>query len=906
MQRRLNSWRSGWFRPALGLVWCGLLLAGARLEAASLAEDNSWRAADKSLGEHMWLRAEGEYAAFLKKYPQSEYYADAVLGEAQARFQLAQKKAINQADGRQWSYKDVISLLAAQRSRADDKADAFTYLTAEANYYLPDYSAAAEAYAGLARDFTNSIYRTEALYKEADAHFQLGDTARVIELLGDPAGVFQQAAKADVPDRWVVLGLFLLTETTLAKGDYAAAAGALAEIPLQKQELEWKRQYLLCRVNSEGGHAEAALAASTNLLAAAGDSAVFKAESHLMAGDIYRRLERWPEAIAAYQTNLADDVPAEQRRLSLLNIVELNLRQDQMDEAAGNLQDYLIKHADETNSDLDLLVLGELRLKQHFQTPGDTNFLQQAATNFEQLTLGDTNGVLWGKAQLNLGWCLSAQGRIAESGVAFSNAVARLPHDEDQAVALFKLAEAMYLQGDYAGAIGNYGRIVDEYAGLASVTNNLFEPALYQMARAGEATNNFAVASRAVDELLKRFPEGLRAQPSMLLLGEAQDRSGMAAEARKTFSDFIRQWPESGLKPEVDLAIARTYERENDWTNAINRLYAWVAANTNSPALPQAEFQLAWANYMNGNDALAYSGFSNFVTNYKTNELAPLAQSWIGSYYFQREEFISADVSYQGVFGDKSPASPEMRDQARMRAGMAAFARRDYSQATNYFYALATDSNCPAPLQLSAQYAWGDALFSSAAQTNLAPCRLAISIFSYIATNRPDDPRSPLAWGRIGDCYQQLGAWGDTNQDSFTLARNAYANVINAANADLATRSAAEFGIGQVLEKMARSRAVTDPMRESLLQQAVDHYLNVVNGSNLRGDESQKDLYWVQQTGLAAAAIEGEDLKEWDNAVNLYQTLRDDLPPLQGLLKKKIENAQKMAVVQGHAPSGND
>ncbi len=906
MQRRVNSGGSGRFGPAHWLVCCALLLLGARAGAATTtdAENTALRAADLSFGEKMWLRAEGEYARFIKKYPDSDHYAEAVLGEAQARFHLAAEKAFNQVESRPWSYKDVISLLTAQRGRAEDKADAFAYCMAETYRAMPDYRAAADAYASLAGDFTNSIYRTEALLKEAQMRLQLGEKERVIQLLGDPAGAFQQEVKTDATDPYVVGGLFLLTEATLEKRDYAAAAGALAEIPPQKQEKEWDRQYLLSRVNSEGGHAEAALAAGTNLLAAAGDDPNLKAKSRLMQGDIFRRLERWPEAIAAYQANLTDETlhDLDLRRQSLLNMVELNLRQDQLDEAAKRLQDFVAKHPDETNSDMDLLALGELRLKQHFLKAGDTNYLQQAQTNFQQLTLGNTNGALWGKAQLNLGWCLAAAGKIAESGTAFSNAAARLPHDEDQAVALFKLAETQFLQGNYAGAYKNYGRVIDDYSALASVTNNLFEPALYQMARAGIGETNLTAASEAVQRLLERFPDGPNGQPSLFLLGEAQDRTGMAEDARKTFNDFIARWPESRLRPEVDLAIASTYEQENDWTNAVNRLYAWVAANTNHPALPRAEFQLARAHYMEGNETLAFTGFSNFVAAYKNNELAPQAQMWIGTYYFQQADFVHADLSFQDIFKEKSAAPAELQYQARMMAGRAAFARSDFSPATNYFRALVLDSNCPPELRLSAYYAWGDALLSSATQTNPAPCRTATAIFGDIATNHPGDAMAPLAWGRLGDCYLKLGAWGDTNQNSFLAASNAYTMVINAANADISTRSAAEFGIGSVLEKMARVRAVSDPAREDLFKQAVEHYLNVVNGSNLRGDEMQKDkdMFWVQQAGLQAADILSRDLKQVDRAISLYEELRDELPPLESLLKKKIENAK------AQAPAGND
>ncbi len=943
MKWRLNSWRPGWF----GLVLCALMLACAPAEAASTAETHAWQAAGKSFQETMWARAETNFAQFIKNYPDSEYYAQAVLYQAKARFQLARARALD-PESRQWTYADVIKLLDEQQSRAGDQADKFAYWTAEAWYASSNFTKAAEAYAGLAREFIQSDKRTEALFKEADARLQLGDAAGVTDLLRDPAGAFQQVVKSNSADQWVVRGLYLLAETELAGRNYAAAVEALSEILPQKQaDLEWKRQYLMCRVKAEGGPLEEALQAGTNLLAAAGENPDFRAESYQMLGDIYSGLERFPEAISAYETILSNNLPFEQQRKAVLNIVELNLRQNQTNEAARLLDDFLHKYPTERGSDFDRLALGELRLRQHFQAPGDMNFLQQAETNFQRLILEDTNSEFWGNAQLNLGWCLWVEGttnesgiafssppglralkitdweKIAESGVAFSNAVfsnvvGRLPHGEDQAVALFKQADTQCLQTNYADAISNYSRIIDEYASLPSVTNSLFEPALYQIVQAAIAQTNLnagmTAATNALGRLLDWFPNGLLAQPGMLLVGEAQNRPGTAedraekaAEARKTFSDFIARWPESPLKPEVDLAIARTYEREADWTNAVNQLHAWVAANTNAPALPQAEFQLAWANYKAGNDAKAFLGFSNFVAKYRGNELAAQAQLWMGYYHFQREEYDPADVSFQGVFATNVPASRELQNQARMMAGRSALGRRDFvgiGSASDYFEKLAEDSNnCN---RLTAQFAWGDAEASSATPTSLSPYLKAIQIFVDIATNHPGDPLASLAWGRMGDCYLQLGAANDTNQDWFELATNAYANVIGSSNANLAARCTAEYGIGQVLEKMAQLKPAGSVEREKLLWRAVDHYLNVVNGSNRRADEEQLDPYWVQQAGMAAARIDSDDLKDLDKALRLYQRLREDLPPWQAYLDKKIANVRNQMAKSPSQPPQND
>ena len=95
MQRRVNSWLTGsWW-----LVAFALALTIGRTQAASSSENNAWTAANKSFREQMWPRAEDDYAKFLKKYPDSEYYALAVLGEAQARFKLAETKALKDPAG---------------------------------------------------------------------------------------------------------------------------------------------------------------------------------------------------------------------------------------------------------------------------------------------------------------------------------------------------------------------------------------------------------------------------------------------------------------------------------------------------------------------------------------------------------------------------------------------------------------------------------------------------------------------------------------------------------------------------------------------------------------------------------------------------------------------------------------
>ena len=66
------------------------LLAGGYLQAGSSAETNAWRSAIKlfqdAKGPTVLGMSENEFANFIKKYPTSEHFSEAVVFEARALF----------------------------------------------------------------------------------------------------------------------------------------------------------------------------------------------------------------------------------------------------------------------------------------------------------------------------------------------------------------------------------------------------------------------------------------------------------------------------------------------------------------------------------------------------------------------------------------------------------------------------------------------------------------------------------------------------------------------------------------------------------------------------------------------------------------------------------------------------
>jgi TolA-binding protein len=880
MNRGLTSLRMAWPGAALFL----LMATGARLEAAGKSETRAFESARMAFEDHAWDRAEKGFADFVIKYPASESYATAVLYEARAR--------LEQAHANQRSYRDVVDLLSAQQGHAGKAMDQFVYWTARTYYDSKDYQAAASTFARLNRDYPDSTLRLDAVFSEAEALSKQGNWAGVIEKLRPPESVFQQMARTNMENDLTTRGFLLLAEAELEQGDYETASRVLEMLSARKlaPDMDWRRQCLLCSIQLAGGHAEDALRNSTNLLDAAAGNPEFKARSIALQGQIRERMGLLPEAITTYETNLGNGVPSRWQRDAVLRIVELTLKQGKTDEAAGRLEDYLAKHPNERGTDFELLNLGELRLKRYEQsgpgTPGaGTNLLQQARECFQKIIDNFTNSDFLGRAQLNLGWCYSAEGRIAESQAAFSNAVEHLVFSEEQAMARFKVADTMYQLKNFPGAISNYTRVLDQYGSLEEARTNLFEQALYQIVRAGVGETNLAIATGAMNRMLSEFPMGQMVDPAMLELGQALHRQQNFRVAREWFSKLTARSPESALAPIANLAIADTYEKEGDWTNAISQYDAWLVKYTNDPARPRAEFSLAWAKSGAGLTN-AFGDFTNFVARYPTNELTPRAQYWIGDYHWNRQEYTEAETSYQEVFQNTNVPVSELMFRARMMAGRVAMQRRD-DEAIGYFTNLVNEAKahpteCPTNLVLEAQFACGDAYVNSAATNHFEN---AIDYFQGIVSTETNGSIVPRAWGRLGDCYRQLAA---NDPSYYAKATNAYQQVMDSKLADSSTRSLAECGLAMTLEVMARAKP---PVDRDLLELALAHYENVVYGNNLAEDE-KGDASLVEKAGLAAGKL-AEDLHEWDHAVRLYERLEVILPPLKSTLDTKKAKAQQ-------------
>jgi tetratricopeptide (TPR) repeat protein len=498
-----------------------------------------------------------------------------------------------------------------------------------------------------------------------------------------------------------------------------------------------------------------------------------------------------------------------------------------------------------------------------------------------------------GKAQLDLGWCYWLQTNLPLSLAAFQRAVGRLPVSADLATAYFKLADAQYLLTNYPAALTNYSAVVALHDSRSAFSpadrdrleTNLLERALYQTVHAGLAAGNLTAATAAATKLLDWYPNGFHTDNAVLLAGQELNRRSDPAGARALFLELESKATNSPLLAKVQLAIARTYLYGGQWEQAIQEYGRWLNIHTNHEDRPVAEFYRAWANYQAGHETNALNLFTNLVAKYPTSEITPHAKLWIADYYFRTGNFLEAEKNYQLLFSRDTNVSPAISYQAQMMAGRAAVQRQAWSDATNYFSKIFSDSKCGDDLRYQALFAYGDILMSLEPD-KLANLKNALEAFD--AVGNSTNKLAPLAWGEKALCYFQY------KPPQFAQATNELQKLIRSPlpMVDATARIIARVGLATVLRKQAEQANPAE--KTSLLEQALTQYREVLTQAGLPEGWQPDALYWswVKRAGLEAAPL-AEDLHEWAQASMIYKHLQDLLPPLRDSLQEKRILAEK-------------
>jgi len=274
--------------------------------------------------------------------------------------------------------------------------------------------------------------------------------------------------------------------------------------------------------------------------------------------------------------------------------------------------------------------------------------------------------------------------------------------------------------------------------------------------------------------------------------------------------------------------------------------------------------------------------FTNFVATFPAHSNAPLAQLWVGDFFFNQGQFDKAEESYQRLFQNTNWLVPELKYQAHLSAGRAAFFRQDYKGATNYFIALINDERVPRSLQAESFFALGDT-YLNAGQDGVPiatdPYGDAIIAYSRITNNFPTNRLAAMAMGAIGNCHLQR-AEKHKDPKQLELAADAYLRAMSWPGAEAAARTLAEVALGVVREKQGR------------VKEAAENWGNVFYQKQLRPEETP-DLRQVQEAGRQLARLR-EEQQDWAGAILIYQRMQQMFPSRRAALEQRVERARQM------------
>ena len=857
------------------LILSVLILGGGQILAADTREENAFAAAAKAFQDEVWAHAETGFAQFVQRFPKSTNAPAAVLFQAQAEFQ-------------QGKFTNAIVLLTDTNNLAQAKilADRYAYWTAEAQFAIGDtnhLAAAAETFVTLAKHFPESPLALSAVVEAGAAQEKLGNWEQLAELLGATNGVFQRAAALDAANELVSRGRLLLAQARFAQQDFIGAEAVLNLLNPQTlaPKLEWQGDYLLGQVKSGAGDLEAALAVTTNLLSVARSlkNAGWLADSVVFHGALLEKMGRLPEAEAAWSENLAADMPAEKQKQAVLKITELAAAQNDFTNAEVQLEKFLAQFADSPAAELALLTLGEMHLKDFAGQLAATNHLVSAHTNFDRLIDGFTNSPLASKAHLDRGWCEWFAKDMTNSLADFEAAgklLKLLPPSEDLAVARFKTGDAMFALTNYMGARENYNAVLTEFDAFPAVAKSLGDRALYQVLRASLELKDAPGAEAAMQRLLEVFPKSELMDNSLLLTIQGISDFSSPAQARAVFQKYQQQLSASALLPQVEAAVARTFEREQNWPAAIASYEDWLKKYPTNAALPQVEYARGWATFQSGNEPVAFGLFTNFVAQFPTNGLAPLAQWWVADHFFRLggTNYLDAEKNYENIFQTPAWNNSPLVYPAQLMAGRAAVGRQGFPDAVRYFQGLFT--NGPAEdLKNQARFAYGSVLKQlDSLDTNhpFSNFETATNVFAQIYAANPTNETGALACSELGDCCFAMGA--------LDAATNAFAQVMQSPYAGVGLRSRAQVGLGMTLEQKAALLPVAE--QKPLLTLALENYYDLFYTTNEVAD------FWMKKAGLRALPLmisvgDGDPKK----LSLFFDRLETNLPPLTEMLEKK-------------------
>jgi tetratricopeptide (TPR) repeat protein len=416
--------------------------------------------------------------------------------------------------------------------------------------------------------------------------------------------------------------------------------------------------------------------------------------------------------------------------------------------------------------------------------------------------------------------------------------------------------------------------------------------ALEQAVIAAIASTNAPAGESALRRLLELPQAAVRAGQSVLWLGSSLARQGAGELGRGLLQDYLLRFPDSTVRPEVELELAMLGLHDERWADSVAELRRWLMAHPQHPGAVRAGFHLAYALSRSGDPAAAMSQFSQLAAKNPADPGTLSAQLWLAGRFFEQQDYLQAGQASAAILTNATvrAARGDTWYRARLWAAEAGRKLQNFESSAEHFRELINDKAAPAEIQSAALFHYGELLQAKPVDPGSDPLsryRLALEAFTRVL-EFTNSPYVAPALGMMGNCHFQLST---LNPADYTRAAELYLRAAKLPGAGIETRCRAWLGYAAVNRKVSELRSGTES--GEFLERAIQAGLDVALGKILSpGEKLSADILTEAARGTGEIL---ERLGRTGEAAGLYEHVARELPAVAatwGQRARRIREAQ--------------
>ena len=602
----------------------------------SIAPRATYNAAFAALQMGAQADAQRWSEAFAKRFPNDPLAFDVAYIRAESTLQLGQHESAATA------FEQLITAEPKNPMRSS-----WETRLAAARYLSGQYEKALELTGKALKEKQEPAARAESLFLQGACLMKLEKLPQAIDSLQKS---YQASSKWGQADEVLVI----LAEAQNASGMKEDAKSTLQKLLKEFPSSRFKPQaeFRLGQLSASMNDFDRALTAYDSVLSTSKDKSLLEYASYGKAFVLIQREQFAPalkllEPIAVDTRN--DSVGYEARVAKAICLRQLGKPKDAI-QVLNKLMDASLP------ADQKPKAIYELGLAY-----GASEQLDSAIKSFTTLIDSYPRFPLLDKAYYELAWALKSQGKTEQANQVFQDMAAKFPESQLAAEAYFHVGQAEYDNSKFDKAIKAY-----TVAATRSIDANLQEKSLYKLGWAFFQQKQYDSAIDQFRKQIREFPKGNLLIDSSFMIAECFLKQEKYADAWPQYESTRRNMeataePESvseQVKAMVYLHGAQSARELKKWNEVENWLGTMKSKVPNSPFLPTAKYELAYARQNQKKTTEAIQLYSELAEEQR-NEIGARSRFMMGEVFFADREFAKAISEFQKVmFGYGGTQAP--------------------------------------------------------------------------------------------------------------------------------------------------------------------------------------------------------------------------------------------------------